>query len=239
MELSSLNILGLATSCQEQSNRYFAQQTFNPRYCYELFRRAILQRDDEAWAAVYRQYTPLVKSWIIKNSLWATVQSRTELDEAINRIFAKMWRCITAEKFEKFNDLAALLRYLQMCVHSELVDIHRVEARYKVEDRPAATDDDDDNRDEYDQRQTAVSAEQEATASDSRQQVWRLISERLNNEKEQRVVYGMFVLAQKPKQVQSQYPHLFPSAKDVSRTKENLIMRLRRDPDLLNLLRHA
>ena len=47
------------------------------------------------------------------------------------------------------------------------------------------------------------------------------------------MIYGSFVLAMKPGELHIHYAHLFNDVKDVYRTKQNVIDRLRRDQELL------
>ena len=80
-----------------------------------------------------------------------------------------------------------------------------------------------------------ISVEGDAIENAQQQAFWRVINHRLADEKEQAVVYGSFVLAMKPAELHLRYPHLFSDVKDVYRTKQNVLERLRRDPELLNL----
>ena len=50
------------------------------------------------------------------------------------------------------------------------------------------------------------------------------------------MIYGSFVLAMKPAELHIHYAHLFNDVKDVYRTKQNVIDRLRRDQELLTFL---
>jgi hypothetical protein len=62
-----------------------------------------------------------------------------------------------------------------------------------------------------------------------------LINQRLADEREQAVVFGSFVLAMKPAELQMRYAHLFSDVREVYRTKQNVLDRLRRDPELLKM----
>ena len=72
-----------------------------------------------------------------------------------------------------------------------------------------------------------------------RVELWQSIDKRLNNEKEQKVVYGTFILNQKPRQIHAEFTNLFTNAAEVSRIKENVLARLKRDQALLTLLNDA
>ena len=56
--------------------------------------------------------------------------SGEEAQYFVNRAFDKLWTAMTPQKFERFPDLKSLLRYLQMCVHSAIIDHVRVAERF-------------------------------------------------------------------------------------------------------------
>jgi len=123
LDLEHLTLAGIAHRCAQESERFFRRLSNDPRYCFELFRRAILERSQEAWELVYAQYHALVLKWAaLHPALSATVE---EPQYFVNRAFEKMWLSITADKFVCFPDLKSVLRYLQMCVHSVIVDSAR------------------------------------------------------------------------------------------------------------------
>jgi len=139
-----------------------------------------------------------------------------------------MWLGITPDKFPTFTDLKALLRYLQMCVHSVMIDFARQKESQLVLEAveesgpqlavqaaaPAAA------------QNTAV--EDRIAANLDRQALWQWLQEQCKDAKEVAILEGMFVLALKPREVQDHYPRLFNSVNDVYRVKENLLARLRR-----------
>src|SRR3954468_24420841 len=64
LAIEQLTVNDLARCCAEETNKFLRQSVSNDRYCLELFRRAIVQRDDDAWASIYQQYAPLVLTWV-------------------------------------------------------------------------------------------------------------------------------------------------------------------------------
>ncbi len=120
VDLQALTISGISHRCAQESDRFFNRQAYDPRFCYELFRRAILLRNELAWARIFAQYQRLVSHWVERNAAFAS--SGEDVVYFVNRAFEKMWLGITPKKFETFPDLKSILRYLQMCVHSVLID---------------------------------------------------------------------------------------------------------------------
>ncbi|MEZ4726377.1 MAG: hypothetical protein R3E79_04505 [Caldilineaceae bacterium] len=99
-ELRSLSLANVAYHCRQESERYFRRQANDSTYCYELFRRAILERSDVAWALIYDQYTPQVAGWVKSHSSYDS--SGEEVGYFVNRAFEKMWSAIQPEKFPAF-----------------------------------------------------------------------------------------------------------------------------------------
>ena len=116
-----------------------------------------------------------------------------------------------------------------MCTHSAIIDYSRVHQHVVADEEPS-------------QEQLVAGhdhgsdPEEEAIRDDQRADFWRLIDERISGEKERAVIYGSFVLAMKPGELHIHYAHLFNDVKDVYRTKQNVIDRLRRDQELLAFL---
>jgi hypothetical protein len=221
VDIQTVPLSGISQRCAQESDRFFNRQAYNPRFCYELFRRAILARNEEAWARIYAQYQRLVSHWVERNAAFAA--SGEDVVYFVNRAFEKMWLGITPEKFETFPNLKSILRYLQMCVHSVLVDFVR-QKEYKL-----VLESVEDVGYLVGTEETAV--EDQIAAQLDKVELWAWLKQQLNDEKEYCVVYGMFILALKPREMLTQYPTVFEDVKDVYRVKENLVVRLRRSDE--------
>lgn len=229
-EAVSLSLNGLSHLCQRESELFFQHRSFDPQYCFELFRRAFVEQCQEAWEYVYQQYRQLVLSWIARHPLSNTMQE--EADYFLNRAFEKMWSVLNPQKFSEFPDLKSLLRYLQMCVHSVIIDYSRLnEQASLLEDGeepvqlafgdPPEPDGGVENQ---------VAHRQQAAA------LWQWLDQRLKTEQERVLAYGFFVMEMKPRQILDEYPGVFGSIAEIYSAKENLLDRLRRDEELLQRL---
>ena len=139
-----------------------------------------------------------------------------------------MWSALNAEKFPKFPDLKSLLRYLQMCVHSVIIDHARRAGP------PLISLDDLDPV----QQRSILGRVDTARPGDNlqREEFWRVLAGRLKSDQERRVLHASFVLGLKPREISVRYPDEFSTVRDIYRTKENLLARLRRDAELAGLL---
>src|SRR5712691_1394008 len=87
--LQMLSINDLARCCSEETNKFLKQSVSNDRFCLELFRRAIVNRDDDAWACIYQQYSPLVLTWVNQHPTATPLLSQDGSASLVNAAFAK------------------------------------------------------------------------------------------------------------------------------------------------------
>jgi hypothetical protein len=218
--MRTLPLADLAERCGQESERFFKHAASDPRYCYELMRRALSERDQQAWNTIYPQYQPLVQSWVMRHPAFAA--SGEEAAYFVNAAYEKLWVAITPAKFGKFPDLRSLLRYLQLCVHSVISDHMRHTTLQTLQLQPEIAD------------TVQIQPDIAAGVVDRVQHTafWNLIAARLQDTKERQVMYGSFVLGLKPRELLKQFESTFQSIDEIYRVKENLLERLRRDPAL-------
>jgi DNA-directed RNA polymerase specialized sigma24 family protein len=186
---------------------------------YELFRRALGERDEQAWAAVYAQYRGLVLSWVRQHP---AARLDGDDDYLANRAFERLWTAIGPERFAGFPTLPAVLRYLKLCVHSVILDERRaarLERGLMVLDGLEAANapsPHDVARDVLDQ--------------ESGRALLRAMADEAEGEAERQVLVLSFVRDLRPREVFAVRPDLFATVGDVYRVKRNLIERLRSSP---------
>jgi DNA-directed RNA polymerase specialized sigma24 family protein len=218
-----LELEELRKMCAGETEHFFRHLEYDARYCYEIFRRAIVDHDQQAWECVYSQYQPLVRSWIHRHNLSRILNEETQF--LVNRAFERMWAGVTPQKFANFPDLKSILRYLQMCVNTVLVDTARSRTQASLVDEdisslpvPSST-----NR---------RSMEDTVLRKTQAERLWSLLDERCKDSKERCILMGMLVNALKARELYVEYPHLFQDVQEVYRVKENLMARLQRDEEL-------
>lgn len=216
-ELLSTN--ELARCCSEETSKFLKQSVSNDRFCLELFRRAIIQRDETAWASVYQQYAPLVLTWVAQRQNATPVLALDGGAPLVNAAFAKFAQALTPAKMGNFSSLAAILKYLKLCVHSVVADEVRSrqtrlleETLETVEHEPAADDPAD-----------------HVVSSLAAQDLWQIIQEELHSENERVLIYLAYVQGMKPAEISARHRHLFSTVDDVYRVKRNVLERLRRN----------
>ncbi len=223
-DLYALTLADISRRCAQETELFYRHLSNDPVYCFELFRRAFVDGDEDAWELVYDQYRPLVVGWVKHHS--AFLASAEEAQYFVNRTFEKMWAAMNPAKFSRFPDLKSLLRYMQVCVHSVVVD------RVRAAGKPTIHFQSED----FEKRVNPTVVEDQALDRVRRQEFWEEINARMRNEKERRVVYGSFVLDLKPREIYARFPETFTDVSDVYRVKENVLARLRRDVKLQKVI---
>jgi hypothetical protein len=214
----------LAARCREETEKFLRHEEAHDAYCFEVFRRAIFDRDEPAWRAVFVQYRGIVLSWVRRDPV-ATL-SREDDEYWVNRTFDRFWTAVGPERFGAFPGMAALLRYLKLCTHSVLLD--EVRARGAAHSEPL----DDRVAESIATPDVAEAAIGQLAGGD----LWDVILTEMQDEAERRVAYDCFVLDLKPREVQERHPQLYGSVDDVYRIKRNVLDRLRRSPHIRGFL---
>ena len=221
-EPRALSTTALSLRCAHETSQYFGRRPHDPRFCLELFRRAIAEGSQEAWEAVFTQYQPLVAGWVIRHPAF----HRCGEDESyfVNRAFEKLWSAMVGRGVSQLGDLPGVLRYLQMCVHSAVVDHLRQQEKPLDELEPVPLGDSDTGPEPsaYDPQLERV----------EREEFWGLVNRKLRDKKEKQVVYGSYVLGLKPQEICAVFHKQFATPEDVYLAKQNVLARLRRDPEL-------
>ncbi len=217
----AISVAELARRCAEQMTRYQRRQRYDPRCCYELFRCALAHRDEEAWAALYSQYHRLVRSWL--------ANPPGDPDVLVNRAFERFWRALPPDRFADFPTLAKILEYLKRCAQSVAIDARRREERKQVEEVALA-------------RMQEVAVEARRGSSEQvldeiiSEQLYEQATECLKSPQERLVFRASFEWSLRPGMIAERWPSAFSDGREVSRIKERILRRLRRDEGLRTLL---
>lgn len=217
---AQMDLEALRRRCVLESERFYRGQPHDTRYAYELFRRALVERNELAWEHLYNLYRPLVESWVKRSGAFASSGESSEY--FVGPAFTRFWQAVTPERFASFPTLAALLHYLQLCSGCVVIDSVRAQSWAEMLPEEAIPS--------GHRRRTAP--DEEAVDRISRQEFWRFIDSHLRGEAERVVVYDSFVMGMKPGDIFGRHHHLFSSVSDVYNIKRNVLGRLSRNRDL-------
>lgn len=216
----TLSLQEIVRRCGEEVANYLHKRNSDPRYCYELFRRAMEERSERAWDACYEQYHRLVRSWL----------GDAKSDDLVNLTFAKFWQAIPADRFADFPTLAKLLKFLKRCAQTTAIDAQRHEDRIRV--REAALD----LLHTFGVSGSVVITNDHVLDDIVSGQAFERALNLLDSQEERIVFQASFEWDLKPKAIAERWPRLFSDARQVSRIKEYILRRLRQDEELRALL---
>jgi DNA-directed RNA polymerase specialized sigma24 family protein len=184
---------------------------------HELFRRAIVDGDEIAWAEGVTRYRALLVSWAKRCAASAAIIEPT--DDIADQAFSRAWAALSPARFEQFPTLAAVLAYLRSCVASAVIDCAR--GQRSAERLAGAIEIDD-----------VATPEQIALVQCERRDLWEIVHSIIQSEQEHVIMLESFVYGQPPRAILAFYPRLFANVDEVYSAKRNLFERLKRCPEL-------
>ena len=207
-----LTIDELASQCRKESARSGREPTNEFSSCWELFRRAIVENDQQAWQALYDQYRRLVGKWARGSDL--------KLDDLANEAFARFWKGVQDHDFvAHFPTMKEVMNYLKRCARTLSIDTAR--------------------RREYQQLVRQTLLVEASVASDPPDDVAldQIFSQELRaylrdqmRDQDERAVFEAYCMGLTPREIVEQYSDRFANARQVYRVRERIVSRLAEDP---------
>lgn len=211
--LTDLGMPDLAAQSRAEAESFRAGRPHDDRYAIEIFSRAVGQRDEQAWEALYRLYHEHVVSWCRRNGA-----TDDNLDELVNATWAKFWQHYTTEKLASAGTLAGILTYLRMCARSVTLDEER--SRIRTSELDTARDVPDEQ----------PAAEDRLAGREQAEALLQRVAGHLRDERERVLFVLTYQTGLRPAEIQRRRPDLFADVAEVYRLTRNILDRLRRDP---------
>jgi hypothetical protein len=175
---------------------------------FDLFRRAYQDGDDVALTQVYSVYSVLLAARARRHP--AFLQSCQDANAFAHTALGNFYHAVKGGKFlQKFTVFPQVMAYLYCCVHTAIMK--------DVRDNQAL-----ELRDETPSPQSDVLPSE----------ILALIDQLLPRSEDQLLARLRFVLEMKPAEISHYYPHLWPTARDVSTALQRIRRRLRASPEL-------
>src|SRR5215472_16106251 len=124
-----LRLTALADRCMNEIKNYRHGQASSDQYCLEMFRRAMLEGNDETWTVlVERFHDYLLGSF--RRHVRREVASRIDSPENyVAKAFERFWFAAVHNQQLEFTTLAAALSYLRNCLNGAILDTLRSYSR--------------------------------------------------------------------------------------------------------------
>jgi DNA-directed RNA polymerase specialized sigma24 family protein len=187
---------------------------------YELFRRAIVDRDSDAWSAIHLRFGALLTSWAWRSA--GRTFSANECSDIADQALARAWGVLTPERFADFHTLARLLSYLRACVMSTMIDAIRAQTASERTINELQID-------------IAATPEQIVLADIDSSALWRTAFALASSEAERVALLESFVYGLPPRAILERHRLLFADIAAVYSAKRNLLQRLERNSDIQRL----
>ncbi len=225
--LSDIELTEVVLKARREKN-YYRLQPENMQYTHELFRRAIVLRDEDAWSAIYEMYSSVVADWISTRTI-----SINDVELIIADVFARFWSAITPERFASFPSMSILLVYMRQVAKSVFVDFLKDARTAEI---PIFAYTESHVLEQVLQVESNVDVESEAIQAITQKELLTYVGSLFRDKKERLVVLLSLSNEYKPADIYSKYSHLFESIDEVYSIKYNALRRLRNDPEILDML---
>lgn len=202
----------------------------NEPFCFELFRRAIIDSDNLAWSAVYAQYHKLVYSWVVKATGPSKDISINSPEDFVIDTFSKFWNAFSDEHLARSeNNLSFILAYLKRCAVTRVGEARRKQARRVIDVQ-------------WESVAYAEAEKKQANTIDfildelGQEAIWHEIEQSCTDELDLIVARLGIVSNLKPKKILELHPDSFTTVREIYDRRRNLRDRLQRNPQLQSLL---
>jgi hypothetical protein len=191
----------------------------NSEACFEIFRLAFVDNDQEAWTALVEIFTYRVQGWILANSRFELAHTEPEI--LINDAFARFWEFASPHfRLSNYRYFGDCMNYLRRCAWSSLEDAIR---RNRVRDR-------------WDELTPWFPADLDREGMEELVFVNELyeVVEKMagDNTAELIIIQEAWIYGTPPREIARDYPETFSSVKDVNHARRNLLRRMKRHPKI-------
>lgn len=218
-ELGTMSIATLIVCCRRELHNYRRGDLSSDRYGVELLRRAIVERNSDAWAALQECFGEIVCGWIHSHPRTGMAIRLDSEENYIAQAFARFWQATAHNRKLTFNTLATALAYLRACLTGAILDTLRAYSRPKELQVWTSSTFVEEPEDEVEHRE-----------------VWTVLLRMFPKPKEQRLLYLFFHCGLKPREIIQHCPGEFTDVQEIYRLHRNILDRLSRNADQLRWL---
>ena len=209
-----MSLAELTSRCLSEIQKYRQREPHNDQCCLEIFRRAMLQDDHDAWTVLTERFHGIVLSWVRRHPQREAARGIDSEENYIALTFARFWMVTVRNKNLEFNTLGGALVFLRSCVNSVIIDTLRGQKELPIPEN----------------------YERVAPEPDESYQRWEVIKGFIPNERERRLAYYLYYCGLKPRQIVERCPQEFSDVHEIFRLTRNIIDRLKRNKDRLHWL---
>src|SRR5215469_17126311 len=117
----NMHLSALADRCMSEINNYRRGEASSDQYCLEMFRRAMLERDEEALESLVDRFQEFLLAAFRRHPRSDAAIHLDSPENYVARAFERFWIAAVHNQLLEFTTLAAALRYLRICLNSTIV----------------------------------------------------------------------------------------------------------------------
>ena len=225
------SVAGLTPTELQAYCRQARPDNAHEQFCLELFRRAIVDKNEACWAAIYQQYHKLVYGWTIQFARHQERIGQSSIEEMVLDAFTSFWRSYTADKLANADRLASTLKYLKSCPATAVL-----QARRKAESAVVQTEWDEAVVDHQIMAgQAPPGPESTLLQQMQTEQLWAIVERCCADEHDRLLARLNLVANLKPRLILERHPELFSDVAEIYARIRNLKNRLERDAQMREL----
>src|SRR5258708_14199240 len=209
---STMRNAALAEQCLLELGAYRRGELCDETYGLELFRRAIVEGDTEAWEWGQRCFGEIVLGWLPRHPSRAAACRLESEANYVALAFERFWQATAVTQQVTFKTLAAALQYLRASLHGAILDTLRAYSRPKEVSLPEPGEPGE------------PFAEDQTEASE----VWEVLQTMLPNRRELRLAYLLYYCGLKPREIVRFCPQEWSDVQEIYRLRRNIVERLLR-----------
>ena len=214
---NKMPLAALRHYCAHELATYQPQRPGDDRYCLEIFRRAIVDSDDEAWSALHEQFRDNVLYWLRCHSKRREALQMEAEQSYVDDTFARLWHWGRDGTLE-FRSLAGALKSLHLCLNSSVIDHLR---RYARNERVPLLEG----------GILSVSLSEEKNYDPLA--LWKETERILTDLCERRAIFLLYHEGFKPSEIVKCFPEEFSEVEEVQRLHRNALRHLRQHRETL------
>lgn len=214
---SALSNAALAQQCLLQLAAYRRGEPCDEAPGLELFRRATVEGDPEAWEWVQRCFGETVLAWLRRHPSRAAACRLESEANYVALAFERFWQATTVTQQVAFKTLAAALHYLRASLHGAILDTLRAYARPKEVTFP----------------EPGAPGEPVAEEQTESSELWETLHSMLPTQRERRLAYLLYHCGLKPREIVRFCPQEWHDVQEIYQLRRSILERLMRNADQL------
>lgn len=215
-DFSEFDLELIVRRCAEETKKFLRRLEQDTRYCFELWRRALVEHIDDALCHVYLIYVPLLAGSARRHKLFDL--SCADGDYFARIALANFYRTCHGLRFtEMFSELAPAMKYLNACLHSAIAQ--------DVRDNPPITPLPNDDS-------LSISSPSTSENDVRGSELWEHIRRDLDDPQDESLAYNRFVLQMTPAEIMRLGRSAWKSTREISVALQRIRRKLRNDDTL-------